>query len=342
MNRVPSFVINFLMGAFRSRLSLQLEIAALRHQLSLYQRMQRRPAIASSDRLLWSILARLWRGWRGALFFVRPRTVILWQRKRFRDYWRGLSRGDRSGRPAISLELRRLIRRMWQANPTWGSPRIVAELQKLGIDIAKSTVEKYRPKLHQPTSPSWCTFLKQHMRDTVAIDFFTVPTVRLRVLFVLVVLAHDRRRVVYFNVTEHPTAEWTAQQLVEAFPWEPAPKYLLRDRDAVYGSQFRKRVRSLGMKERPIAPRSPWQNPYAERVIGSIRRECLDHVVVLNERHLKRLLRNYFAYYHQWRPHRSLEMDSPDGRPVQSPELGEVIEFPAVHGLHHYYLRQAA
>ena len=131
----------------------------------------------------------------------------------------------------------------------------------------------------------------------MAIDFFTVPTVRLRVLFVLVVLAHDRRRVVYFNVTEHPTAEWTAQQLVEAFPWEPAPKYLLRDRDAVYGSQFRKRVRSLGMKERPIAPRSPWQNPYAERVIGSIRRECLDHVVVLNERHLKRLLRNYFAYY---------------------------------------------
>ena len=342
MNRVPSFVINFLMGAFRSRLSLQLEIAALRHQLSLYQRMQRRPAIASSDRLLWSVLAHLWRGWRGALFFVQPRTVILWQRKRFRDYWRGLSRGDRSGRPAISLELRRLIRRMWQANPTWGSPRIVAELQKLGIDSAKSTVEKYRPKLRGPTSPSWTTFLKQHIQDIVAIDFFTVPTARLRVLFVLIVLAHDRRRVVYFNVTEHPTSEWTAQQLVEAFPWAPAPKYLLRDRDAVYGSQFGKRVRSLGMKERPIAPRSPWRNPYAERVIGSIRRECLDHVVVLNERHLKRLLRNYFAYYHQWRPHRPLEMDSPDGRPVHSPELGEVIEFPAVHGLHHYYLRQAA
>ena len=336
------FVISFVMSALRSRLSLQLEIAALRHQLSVYQRGQRRPAIASSDRLLWSILARLWRGWRGALFFVQPRTVILWQRKRFREYWRGLSRGDCRGRPAISLELRRLIRRMWQANPTWGSPRIVGELEKLGIDIAKSTVEKYRPKLHKPTSPSWRTFLKQHMRNTVAIDFFTVPTVRLRVLFVLVVLVHDRRRVVYFNVTEHPTAEWTAQQLVEAFPWAPAPKYLLRDRDAVYGSQFRKRVRNLGMKERPIAPRSPWQNPYAERVIGSIRRECLDHVVVLNERHLKRLLRDYFAYYHQWRPHRSLEMDSPDGRPVHSPELGEVIEFPAVHGLHHYYLRQAA
>ena len=342
MSSVSSFVINFLAGAFRSRLSLQLEIAALRHQLSLYQRAQRRPAIAPSDRLVWSVLARMWRGWREALFFVQPRTVVVWQRKRFRDYWRGLSAGDRRGRPAISPELRRLIRRMWQANPTWGSPRIVGELEKLGIDLAKSTVEKYRPKLRKPTSPTWRTFLKQHMRELVAIDFFTVPTVRFQVLFVLVVLAHDRRRVVHFNVTEHPTAEWTAQQLVEAFPWEPPPRYLLRDRDALYGNHFRKRVRSLGMKERPIAPRSPWQNPYAERVIGSIRRECLDHAVVLSERHLKRLLRSYFAYYHQWRPHRSLEMDSPDGRPIHSPELGEIIEFPAVHGLHHFYLRRAA
>ena len=342
MNCISFFAINFLMGAFRSRLSLQFENAALRHQLSLYQRAQQRPAIASSDRLLWSVLARLWRGWRGALFFVQPRTVILWQQKRFRDYWRGLSRGDCRGRPAISLELRRLIRRMWQANPTWGSPRIVGELQKLGIDIAKSTVEKYRPKSHKPASPSWCTFLKQHMQDTVAIDFFTVPTVRLRVLFVLVVLAHDRRRVVYFNVTEHPNAEWTAQQLVEAFPWESPPRYLLRDRDAIFGNRFRKRVDGLGMKDRPVAPRSPWQNPYVERVIGSIRRECLDHAVVLSERHLKRLLRGYLAYYHQWRPHRSLEMDSPNGRSVHSPELGEIIEFPTVHGLHHYYLRNAA
>jgi len=342
MSQVTSFVICFLMGALRSRLSLQLEVAALRHQLSVYQGAQRRPPISSSDRLLWSMIASVWSGWRKALFFVQPRTVLAWQHKRFRDHWRGLSGGGCRGRPSIPPELRRLIRQMWQANPTWGSPRIVGELQKLGIDIAKSTVEKYRPKLRGPTSPSWSTFLKQHIQDIVAIDFFTVPTARLRVLFVLIVLAHDRRRVVYFNVTEHPTSEWTAQQLVEAFPWAPAPKYLLRDRDAVYGSQFGKRVRSLGMKERPIAPRSPWQNPYAERVIGSIRRECLDHVVVLNERHLKRLLRNYFAYYHQWRPHRSLEMDSPDGRPVHSPELGEVIEFPAVHGLHHYYIRQAA
>jgi len=330
------------MGAFRSRLSLQLEIAALRHQLSVYQRAHRRPAIASSDRFLWSVLARVWRGWRDALFLVQPRTVIRWQRERFRDYWRQLSRGRCRGRPRISPELRSLIRRMWQANPTWGSPRIVGELEKLGIDIAKSTVEKYRPKLRRPPSPSWRTFLQQHMRNTVAIDFFTVSTVRFRVLFVLIVLGHDRRKIVHFNVTEHPTAEWTAQQLVEAFPWEPPPKYLLRDRDAIYGKHFRKRIRSLGMKERLIAPRSPWQNPYVERVIGSIRRECLDHIVVLNERHLKRILRSYFAYYHRWRPHRSLEMDSPDGRPVHSLEMGKIIERPEVYGLHHTYIRKAA
>lgn len=342
MNSVPSFVINFLTSAFRSRLSVQLENAALRHQLSLYQRAHRRPAVAPSDRLLWSFLARLWCGWRGALFFVQPRTVIQWHKRRFRDYWRRLSRGGCCGRPAISRELRNLIRRMWQANPTWASPRIVGELRMLGIDIAKSTVEIYRPKLRKPPSPSWRTFLKQQMRETVTIDFFTVPTARLRVLFVLIILSRDRRKVVHFNMTEHPTADWTAQQLVEAFPWESPPSYPLRDQDSIYGKHFRKRVRSMGMKECPIAPRSPWQNSYVERVIGSIRRECLDHIIVLDRRHLIRILRSYFAYYHQWRPHRSLVMDSPDGRSVHSLELGEVIEFPAAYGLHHTYIRRAA
>jgi hypothetical protein len=272
MNSVFSFMITFLMGAFRSRLSLQLEIAALRNQLSVYQRAQQRPAIASNDRFLWSVLACLWRGWRDALFFVQPRTVIQWRRRRFRDYWRQLSRGHCRGRPTISPALRSLIRRMWQGNPTWGAPRIVGELRMLGIDIAKSTVEKYRPKFRKPTSPSWRTFLKQHMRDTVAIDFFTVPTVRLRVLFVLIVLSHDRRKIVHFNVTEHPTAEWTAQQLVEAFPWKSPPKYLLRDRDAIYGNYFQKRVCSLGMKECPIAPRSPWQNLSVPNIHATCRR----------------------------------------------------------------------
>lgn len=342
MKNLFSSAIMFLIGTFRSRLYLQLEIAALRHQLSVYQRPNRRLIVDQSDRWLWSFLAWFWRDWRTALFFVQPRTVIQWQRQRFRAYWRRLSCRSCRGRPAIPLELRRLIRRMWQANPTWGSPRIVAELHLLGIDVAKSTVEKYRPKMERPRSVSWSTFLRQHFRETVSIDFFAVPTLSFRVLFVFVVLVHDRRRIVHFNVTEHPTAVWTAQQLVEAFPWNLPPRLLIRDRDGVYGHHFQKRVLGLGMQDLPIAPRCPWQNGYVERVIGSLRRECLDHCIVLDERHLKRLLRGYLGYYHTWRPHRSLNMQPPDGREICDPEQGRVIEFPAVQRLHHYYLREAA
>ena len=176
----------------------------------MYQGTQRRPPISSSDRLLWSILSGVWSGWRKALYFVQPRPVLAWQHKRFRDHWRRLSGGSCRGRPSVSPELRRLIRRMWQANPTWGSPRIVGEIQKLGIHVAKSTVEKYRPRTLTPRSPSWQTFLTQHFSEFVAIDFFTVPTVRFTVLFVFLVVAHDRRRILHFNVTEHPTAQWTA------------------------------------------------------------------------------------------------------------------------------------
>jgi len=224
MKNLISFAVTLLMCTFRSRLSLHLEIAALRHQLSVYQRPGRRLIVDQSDRWLWALLARFWEGWRSALFFVQPRTVIHWQQRRFRAYWRDLSGRPRQGRPTISAELRRLIRRMWQANPTWGSPRIVAELHLLGIDVAKSTVEKYRPKMERPRSGSWSTFLRQHLRETVSIDFFTVPTLSFRVLFVFVVLAHDRRRIVHFSVTEHPSALWTAQQLVEAFPWDPGSR----------------------------------------------------------------------------------------------------------------------
>ena len=268
--------------------------------------------------------------------------MIAWQRKRFRDHWAKLSKHGRPGRPTVSEEIKALIRRMSAANPGWGSPRIVGELRKLGIDVAKSTVEKYRVRSRKPPSPTWKAFLNNPVRDLVAIDFFVVPTVRNKVLFVLVVLAHQRRRVVHFNVTEHPTARWTGQQIIEAFPWDTAPKYLLRDRDAIYGSQFQKRVKSMGIEEVLSAPRSPWQNAFVERVIGSIRRDCLDHVVVLNDRHLKRILTSYFNYYHCWRTHLSLGMDSPESRSVQSPELGKVVQFPEVGGLHHHYERVAA
>jgi transposase InsO family protein len=291
--------------------------------------------------MLWAWFAGHWNRWREVLVFVQPATVIAWQRKRCRDHWARLSH-RRPGRPVVSEEVRTLIRDISTANPRWGAPRIVGELRKLGITVAKSTVEKYRVRPRRPSSPTWRAFLKTHVSEIVALDFFAVPTVTFRVLFVLIVLAHDRRRILHFNVTEHPTAQWTAQQVVEAFPWGSAPRYLLRDRDGVYGQFFHQRVEGLGMDQVLTAPQSPWQNPYAERVIGSIRRECLDHVIVFNEAHCRRVLTGYVAYYHHWRTHLSLAMDAPDQRPVQPSEQGAIVEVPEVGGLHHHYERRAA
>jgi putative transposase len=321
---------------------MQMELIALRHQIAVYKQSISRPKLRPTDRLLWVWLSRLWSGWQQALAFVQPRTVLVWQKKRFRDHWRRLSQNGNPGRPAIAKEVQELIQDMWRSNPLWGSPRIVGELQKLGIHVAKSTVEKYRPKERQPPSPTWKAFLSNHVKDIMACDFFTVPTVAFRVLFVFIILAHERRRIVHFNVTEHPTAQWTAQQIVEAFPWDTAPRNLLRDRDSIYGAAFQQRVKNLGIEEVKIAPRSPWQNPYCERVIGSIRRDALDHVIVLHEGHLRRVLQSYVDYYHHWRTHRSLAMDAPEPRTVQPPELGPVRKLPEVGGLHHHYERRVA
>jgi putative transposase len=231
---------------------------------------------------------------------------------------------------------------MAQANPLWGAPRIHGELQKLGIDVAERTVSRLLPNRRSPSSQTWRTFLTNHVRGLVSIDFFAVPTARLRVLFVFVVLAHDRRRVLHFNVTEHPTAAWTAPQIVHAFPDDSAPPDLLRERDAVYGRVFRQRAKGMGVAEVLTAPQSPWQNPFAERLIGSIRREYLDHVFVFGERHLRRILTSYLVYYHQARTHLSLDKDAPDGRPITPPVLGAIISIPEVGGLHHRYVRRAA
>ena len=214
------------------------------------------------------------------LVMVTPDTVLRWQRRRFREHWTRLSGRPTVGRPCVTAEIRALVTRMAPANPLWGAPRIHGELLKLGIDVAERTVSRLLPKRRSPPSQTWRTFLINHVRDLVSIDFFTVPTARLHVLFVLVVLAHHRRRVLHFNVTEHPTAAWTAQQIVDAFPDDSAPSYLLRDRDSVYGHVFRQRVKGMGVDEVLTAPHSPWQNPFAERLIGSIRRECLNHVLV--------------------------------------------------------------
>jgi putative transposase len=342
MPPVVSVLLAFLVSLFQSRRALHLKILALQPQVAVYQRSVPRPRIQPTDRLFWSWLSRLWAGWQDALAFVQPRTVIAWQHKRFRDHWRRVSQQGKLGRPVVAKTIRDLIRTMSQANPTWGSPRIVGELRKLGIDVAKSTVEKYRVRPRKPRSLTWKAFLKNHVQDLVSMDFFVVPTVTYKVLFVLVILAHERRRVVHGNVTEHPTAAWTAQQVVDAFPWDEAPRYLLRDRDRIYGDAFRQRVRNIGVEEVLIAPRSPWQSPYVERLIGSIRRECVDHVMVLSERHLKRLLQQYLDYYHGWRTHLSLAMDCPVPRPIHPPEQGRVIAVPEVGGLHHHDERQTA
>jgi len=290
----------------------------------------------------WDVLSGLWPGWRRALFIVQPETVIRWHRRGFRYYWKWKSRPILPGRPRVTPEVQDLIRQMSLANPLWGAPHIHGEMLKLGIDISQASVSKYMVKPDRPPSQSWRTFLVNHARDTISIDFFTVPTASFRVVYVFLILDNARRKILHFNVTESPTAIWTGQQIVEAFPWDTAPRFLIRDRDGKYGFEFSPRVEALGIEQVLISPHSPWQNPYVERVIGSIRRECLDHVIVFGEDHLRRILGEYFRYYHRWRTHRSLEMDTPDGRPVQSRELGEVIQMPEVGGLHNHYERQAA
>jgi putative transposase len=330
-------LLPFLCGGHRQ---LALENLALRHQLAVYKRTVTRPKLRTTDRLFWVWLARVWAHWRQPLVIVTPATVLRWQRRRFREYWTTLSRRPTGGRPPVNTEIKALVTRMAAANPLWGAPRIHGELLKLGITVAERTV--LLPARRAPPSQTWRTFLTNHVRDLVAVDFFTVPTARLRVLFVLVLLAHHRRRVLHFNVTEHPTAAWTAQQLVEAFPNDSVPSYLLRDRDSVYGHAFRHRVKGLGIREVRTAPHSPWQNPFADRLIGSIRRECLDHVLVLSERHLRRILTRYLAYYHRARTHLALDKDAPDGRPIEPPALGTIMSIPEVGGLHHRYVRRAA
>jgi putative transposase len=331
-------LLPFLLGGHRQ---LALENLALRHQLSVYKRTMMRPKLRTTDRLFWIGLARVWAGWRQSLVIVTPDTVLRWQR-RFREHWAKLSGRPTAGRPPVNADIIALVRKIAAANPLWGAPRIHGELLKLGIEVAERTVSRLLPKRPTPPSQTWRTFLANHVRDLVSIDFFTVPTAQLRVLFVLIVLAHHRRRVLHFNVTAHPTAAWTAQQIVDTFPDDTAPAYLLRDRDAIYGDSFRQRVSGMQIQQVLTAPRSPWQNPFAERLIGSIRRECLNHVLVLSERHLRSILTGYFKYYHRTRTHLSLTKDTPDGRPVERPQLGKVVPIPEVGGLHHRYVRQAA
>ena len=331
-----------LISAFKTRRALALENLALRQQLAVLQRSVKRPRLSNVDRGFWVLLRRFWTDWARALIIVKPETFVRWHRSGFKRYWTWKSRRRRPGRPSVAPEVRELIRNMSRANVTWGAPRVHGELVKLGISISQAAVSKYMVRHRKPPSQTWRSFLDNHVKDLVSVDFFTLPTATFRVLFVFIVLRHDRRSIVHFNVTEHPSAEWTAQQMVDAFPWDTAPRYVLRDRDQIYGTYFDRRVEGLGIEQVRTAPRSPWQSPYVERVIGSIRRESLDHVIVLDERHLRRILRGYVDYYHSCRTHLSLEKDAPEPRTVQHPSMGRVTAVPKVGGLHHYYRRLAA
>ena len=315
---------------------------ALRHQLNVLQRSAKRPKLTASDRFFWAGLSQFWSGWRSALVMVKPETVIAWHRKGFRLFWTWKVRHGQPGRPPVSQETRKLIRQMGRENPLWGAPRIHGELLKLGIDIGETSVGKYMACGRKPPSQTWRTFLENHIKSMVSVDFFTVPTVRFQVLYVFLVLAHDRRRILHFGVTAHPTAEWTAQQLREAFPWDSAPRFLLRDRDRIFGADFTRQVKEFGIEEVLGAPGVPQQRAYVERVIGTIRRECLDHLIVFNEASLRRHLKLFLEYYHVSRTHLSLAKDTPESRSVQSPESGSVVAVPQVGGLHHRYERRAA
>ena len=326
----------------RGHRAVALENLALRQQVAVFKRTVRRPQLRHRDRLFWILLANAWQEWRTALIVVHPDTVLRWHRQWLRRQWTRRSARGRAGRPSTTASIRTLVMRIAAANPLWGAPRIHGELGKLGIEVSERTVSRLVKRPRRPPSQTWRTFLTNHVPALGSMDFFTVPTVTGRILFVFVVLLHHRRRIVHFNVTEHPTAGWTAQQVVEAFPDDTAPRWLLRDRDAIYGEAFRQRVVGMGIEEVLSAPSSPWQNPYAERLIGSIRRECLDHVIVLGERHLRRLLTAYLAYYHGSRTHLALEKDAPTPRRVQTPTEGAVVAFPEVGGLHHRYERRAA
>src|SRR6266480_4383303 len=326
-----------LIGFLRSRASLEAEILVLRHQLNVLRRKSpKRPTFGTIDRLIFAGLYSLAPNLRSALAIVRPETVIRWHRAGFRLFWRWMSKSP-GGRPKLPFDIRTLIRDISLANPLWGAPRIHGELLKLGITIGQTTVAKYMARNRRPPSQRWRTFLRNHADSIASMDLFVVPTISFQLLYGLLILQHGRRQILWLGVTAHPTAEWIARQLTEAYGWTAAPRYVVRDRDAFYGDIFLRRLQAMGIRDRPTAARSPWQNGYAERLIGSIRRECLDYVVVFGERHLRHLLGSYQRYYNEARTHLSVSKDAPVSRGVQA--VGRILCLPILGGLHHQYVR---
>jgi putative transposase len=325
----------------RSRADLLMENLVLRQQVTVLLGERPRVRLDDVERGFWVAVRRGWSGWSERLVIVKPETVVRWHRERFRRYWTRLSRRGRGpGRPRIDCELRRLIRKMARDNG-WGAPRIHGELQKLGFDVSEVTVSRYMPR--RPADPTrqqrWMTFLRNHRDGIAAMDFFTVATAELRVLYCFFVIEHGRRRVVHVGATFTPTSAWVIQQLREAFPFDSAPRFLIFDRDSIFSSAVVRFVETLRTKPIRTSFRSPWQNGIAERWIGSVRRELLDHVIVFGRRHAVRLLRDYVTWYHADRCHLGLNKDTPDGRPAtpRPPGPAEVVALPRVGGLHHRY-----
>jgi transposase InsO family protein len=331
------FILAVLALPFKSKSRLEAENAALRHQLVVLRRKVRgRAQLSNNDRWFFVQLYRWFPSILEVVTILRPETLVRWHRAGFRCYWRWKSL-PQGGRPQIDTELRVLIRRMSVENPLWGAPRIHGELLKLGFEVAQSSVAKYMVKRRGPPSLGWRTFLRNHAPDIAAMDLFVVQTIGFELLYGFVIVRIDRRDLVWINVTTNPTAEWIARQITEAFPWDAAPGYMIRDRDRIYGAVVTRRLRAMGIRDKPIAPASPWQNGFAERLIGSIRHECLDHIIVSGEAHLRRILISYAAYYNSVRTHRSLHKDAPIFRPIQ--QIGIIRSHPILGGLHHQYVR---
>jgi len=331
---------------FRSRSDIALEVLALRQQVAVLKRKRPRPSLNWLDRFFWTTLRRIWSRWTDVLVIVKPETVVGWHRAGFRLYWRWHSR-SKGGRPKISAEIRVLIRRLADENPDWGAPKIHGELLKLGLIVSERTVARYLRRIRRRGDPGkrWLAFLNNHREAIVAFDFFTVPTVTFQLLYCFFVIAHGRRQILHFNLTRYPIAEWVIQQLREAFPEAGPYRYVILDRDRIFDAEVIAFLKATGLKPKRNSVQSPWQNGTAERWVGSCRREILDHVIALNEQHLRRLIRDYVSYYHQDRIHDSLRKDTPQQRTIEPKPAATatVISIPRLGGLHHRYAwREAA
>ena len=330
-------LVMFVADMFKSRRRLEAENLFLRHQLNIaLRRAPPRLRLHGSDRALLVWITRIWPNLLDLAQVVQPETILRWHRAGFKVFWRWKSR-NRPGRPKIDRGLRDLIEWMSSENPLWGASRIHGELLMLGFEVAQSTVSKYMARPSKPPSQTWKTFLRNHAEAIAAVDLCVVPTLTFERLFAFLVLGHGRRQLLWFEVTRHPTAKWLARQITEAFPWTSAPAYLVRDNDRAYGRVFTSRVRAMGIRDRPISPGLPWQNGCAERLIGTLRRECLDRMLIFGESHLRRVLASYTAYYNQSRTHLALQKDAPLHRTIQ--RSGVIVAIPILAGLHHQYVR---